>query len=178
MILGVDFSLTATGVCAITDSEAECVTIGSKPGAEWWTHPARVRSIVSGIMRWADLSDGPPAWVIESPSFGSKGQLDRLYSGWWMIVDSLLDFGWEPPLRVTPSQVKKFATGKGNASKHDVMLAVERRYPDARIADDNQADAVILAAIGAAAYGEPFNGTLTKIQEKIVADVATGKVRQ
>lgn len=174
MILGIDFSLTATGVCAITDGEAECITVRSGPGSEWWMHPDRVASIADKIAEWAILLGGVPAWTIESPSFGSKGQLDKLYSGWWMLVDALMLRGWDPPLRVTPSQLKKYATGRGNAAKDEVLLAVARRFPDVAPKNNNETDALVLAAIGAAAYGEPFAGELTKYQQDIVDAVRAG----
>lgn len=176
MIVGIDFSLTGTGVCAITDGEPECITEKSGPGSEWWMHPLRVQRLADNVAEWATEKSTVPAWVIESPSYGSRGRgHDMVLSGWWLFIDHLMQLGWEPPLRATPSQVKKFATANGNAKKHEVMLAVERQYPDARIKNDNEADAVILAAIGAAAYGEPFNGTLRKHQQEVVAAVAAGK---
>lgn len=177
MIVGVDFSLTATGVCAITDGEAECVTFGSKKEDSWDLFPERVQSIGAQISEWAAERELAPAWVIESPAFAAKSSsLDRMFGGWWLLVDYMIgDCGWDTPLLVSPARLKKFATGKGNASKRDVERAVWRGFPDVHIGDDNQADALVLAAIGAAAWGEPFNRSLTKYQEEVVAAVATGK---
>lgn len=173
MIIGIDFSLTATGVCAITDGEAECVTIGSKREETWWEFPDRVEGIAAGVHEWAG---GGGSLVIESPAFAARSSsLDRMFGGWWLLARALRHRGWEHPLLVSPNQVKKFATDNGNASKRDVERAVWRRYPDVELGDDNQADALVLAAIGAAVMGEPFNGVLTKYQEKIVAAVAAGR---
>lgn len=174
MILGIDFSLTATGVCAITDGEAECATFGSK-GTEWWAFGERPRDIASLIDKWH--GEDRPAWVIESPSYMSRGRShDKVLVGWHMLIDFMVfELGYNPPLLVTPSQLKKFATGAGNASKRDVERAVWKRYPDVELSDDNQADALVLAAIGAAAYGEPFTGTLAKYQQQIVDTVRAGK---
>jgi len=178
MILGIDFSLTATGVCAITDGEAETTTIGASP-REWWQFGDRVREIADGIDKWQGDEDRP-ALVLESPSFGSSGRgHDMVLVGWHMLVDHLVfELGYEPPLRVAPSQIKKFMLGKGSGkgvTKTAVAIAAGRRYPDVPIGDDNQADALVLAAIGAAALGEPFNGSLLKYQEEVVAAVAAGK---
>lgn len=173
VILGIDFSLTATGVCAITDGEAECITIRSKKEETWWEFPERVQTIGDEIASWAH-SDGESvdAWVIETPAFMAKGQLDRLFGGWWMLVELMMrEWGWPAPLRVTPSQLKKFATGAGNANKDEVMLAVSRRFPDVHVSDNNQTDALALAAIGAAVFDEPFNGELTKAQLSLVEAV-------
>lgn len=174
MILGVDFSLTATGVCSIADAEAECVTVGSR-ATDWWAFGDRPREIAAAVDAWH--REDRPAWVIESPSYMSRGRgHDKVLIGWHMFVDHMIfGLGYEPPLLVSPSQVKKFATGAGNASKRDVERAVWRRYPDVELRDDNQADALVLAAIGSAAYGEPFNGSLTKYQHEVVEAVRLGK---
>lgn len=179
MILGIDFSLTATGVCAITDGEAECITIRTAKEILWWQFPDRIALISSQLEEWsafrAELGD--PYLVIESPAFAAKSSsLDRMFGGWWLFVDELMNgLSLDTPLLVTPSQVKKFATGKGNAGKDEVMLATARRYPDVAIANNNEADALTLAAIGAAAYGEPFTGTLSKYQQEVVDAVRAGK---
>lgn len=170
MIVGIDFSLTSTGVCAITDGEAECITIRSKKEERWFEFPDRVAQIAADLEQWV-RSDA--LLVLESPAFAAKSSsLDRMFGGWWLFVDELRTTHlFEVPLLVTPSQVKKFATGRGNASKDEVLLAVARRYPDVEVADNNQTDALVLAAIGAAAMGEPFNGSLTAAQQEIVEAV-------
>jgi len=42
----------------------------------------------------------------------------------------------------TTVQIKKHATGKGNADKGMMVAAAKERWPDRRIADDNEADAL------------------------------------
>jgi Holliday junction resolvasome RuvABC endonuclease subunit len=54
------------------------------------------------------------------------------------------------PLKIPPTMVKKFATGKGNAKKNEVMLGVYKRWK-VEFADDNMADSYVLARICAAA---------------------------
>ncbi|MEV8339242.1 hypothetical protein [Leucobacter sp. NPDC077196] len=175
MILGIDFSLTATGVCAIEDSAAECITIRSKKEDGWWEFPSRVENIACAVDLWRNPLGlpGPAQLVIETPAFAAKSaSLDRMFGGWWMFVATIMrDCLYEPPLLVTPSQVKKFATGKGNAGKDEVMLAVSRRYPAVEVTDNNQTDALVLAAIGAAVMGEPFSDSLTKGQQEVVEAV-------
>lgn len=178
MIVGVDFSLTATGVCLIQDGEAECVTIGSRRESVWHEFPNRARGIALDIENWLALDGAEqPLIVIESPAFAAKSSsIDRMFGGWWVFVDTLMETClFDPPLRVAPTQLKKFATGSGRAGKDEVMLAVSRRYPDVDVRDNNQTDALVLAAIGAAAVGEPFNQGLTKVQTEIVEAVRLGK---
>jgi len=54
------------------------------------------------------------------------------------------------PVQVPPSTLKKFITGKGNATKADVMAAVTSRVGHP-VTDDNAADAIALALIAAQA---------------------------
>ncbi len=44
----------------------------------------------------------------------------------------------------SPSQIKKHATGRGNASKSEMVDAGRQKWPDQGIRDDNQADALWL----------------------------------
>lgn len=166
MIVGVDFSLTSTGVCAITDGEAECITIKSKKEEQWWLFPDRIYGIAYQILEWADPQDGDQ-FVIETPAFAAKSAtLDKMFGGWWLMIP-FLTFDDSPPSLVTPQQVKKYATGKGNAGKDEVLAAVIRRYPDVLVTGNDQADALVLAAIGAAVMGEPFE-VLTQKQQEVV----------
>jgi crossover junction endodeoxyribonuclease RuvC len=69
---------------------------------------------------------------------------------------------------VTPSQLKKFVTGKGNADKSVVMKEVYKRF-SIDTDDDNTADAVVLGHIGMtliSAYQ-----TTNQDQASIIADI-------
>jgi len=45
---------------------------------------------------------------------------------------------------VHTATLKKWATGKGNAGKPEMVAEAKRRHPDVEIVDDNQADALLL----------------------------------
>tara|TARA_R100000951_G_scaffold1557_3_gene3262 strand:- start:506 stop:883 length:378 start_codon:yes stop_codon:yes gene_type:complete len=67
--------------------------------------------------------------------------------GWSIIAvaDTILsDQGIPPATMLTATQLKKFATGKGNAKKEDMIAAVKAKYPQFD-GDDNAADAVMIA---------------------------------
>ena len=53
---------------------------------------------------------------------------------------------------MTPSQLKKFATGKGNVDKNVVIKEVYKRF-GIDTDDDNTADAVVLGHIGMSLTG-------------------------
>ena len=42
--------------------------------------------------------------------------------------------------------LKKFATGKGNASKEEMVEEAKKRFPDQKIESDDQADALLILA--------------------------------
>lgn len=173
MILGIDFSLTSTGVCAIDKGSAECITVGSKQEQVWQEFPDRVKGIIHQALDWADTKD--PIVLIESPAFGAKGSaLDRMFGGWWLAVEALVPRSGAL-FKVTPGQIKKFATGNGAAKKDAVMLAVARRHPEVEFQTNDESDAFVLASIGAAAFGEPYAAPLTQYQQEIVDAVRAGR---
>jgi len=47
----------------------------------------------------------------------------------------------------SPKEIKKFATGKGNAGKPQMRVAAEKRWPGREFVDDNEVDAVFLLAM-------------------------------
>ena len=53
----------------------------------------------------------------------------------------------------SPSEIKKRATGKGNAPKSLVMKAAKARWPEFGITDDNEADALWLWDLAMSEYG-------------------------
>ncbi len=55
---------------------------------------------------------------------------------------------------VSPSEVKKHATGKGNAGKPAMIAAAKERWPDRVIGDDNEADALWILDLALREYGE------------------------
>jgi len=47
-------------------------------------------------------------------------------------------------MTVTPSELKRFATGKGNSPKPVMLAAAREQFPGLKILDDNHADALFL----------------------------------
>ena len=46
-----------------------------------------------------------------------------------------------------PTEVKKWATGKGNANKDKMLAEAKNRWPSIHIIDDNQADSMLMLAM-------------------------------
>jgi crossover junction endodeoxyribonuclease RuvC len=73
----------------------------------------------------------------------------------WLVRHRLHELG-VPYAVVAPSTRMKWLTGKGNAEKDDCLTTAIKRFPLAEIGGNDHADALTLAAMGAAAYGQPL----------------------
>lgn len=174
-VIGLDLSLTATGFALIEDDIVTVRTITSKPrGDSLADRQARLHNLVADLL-CNHLPTGPiDLVVIEQPAFSRTTGHHHDRSGyWWMVVDAL--WGWsESPLpvaEVSPTTLKKYLTGRGNAGKDEVLLAVARRYPDVAIRDNNMSDALGLAAMGARHLGSPLEATLPQTNLAAMAAV-------
>ncbi len=158
-IYGLDLSLTATGVARIGDGGNSVWTERSK-GKATDTLQERVDRLndLDASIRSA-IEFGSSLVAIETPAHNQTSGHHHDRSGlWWLVVAGLA-----PDCRiyeVSTTQVKKYATGRGTASKMEVMAAAIKRYPQFDIANDNEADAVILAAFLARALGRPIEESL------------------
>jgi Holliday junction resolvasome RuvABC endonuclease subunit len=158
VVVGLDLSLTASGVGTIagnTDGvvpvvSTDIVTSTKRTGQTLHDLDRRITRVVESVMdhvRDADLV------VLEGPSYRSTdpGVWDRAHL-WWSVVHRV--HSAEIPLVIVPpTVVKKWATGKGGASKTAVVVAMARMWPDVELVDDNAADALALATIGAQRLG-------------------------
>lgn len=146
--VGLDPSLTGFGVAAIGD--------------EYW-ETWLLKSTKRGIDRLLDLSYqlsdifaevghrhpiGDVAvedTVRASLSASALGELAGIVK---MTCHTALTGPGKYPLRVPPTTLKKYATGRGNAKKPEVMLSVYKKW-GVEILDDNLSDAYVLAKIAA-----------------------------
>jgi crossover junction endodeoxyribonuclease RuvC len=186
LIIGIDPSLTSTGIVVLRDGEIEIAqTTKNKP--ELGTI-CRVHSILHQIIGTLndmddiykpELSQAPDLIVIEGFSYGSKGRsvFDIAYLGWRIReeLERLRTGDNIPWLEVPPSQLKKFATGQGNANKEIILQQVYKRW-GVEFSDNNQADAYVLAQIGRAYLGETDD--LTAFQQEVIANLKDEKPKK
>lgn len=141
-ILALDLSLTCTGLCR----DGECSRISTK--LRGWP---RIERIVSDI---GDAASGCDVAVLEGYSFGSKG------SSVFQIAELGGIVRWElrgrglTIVEVPPSCLKKYATGRGNAGKDEMIAAAIRRF-GFEGCDNNEADSYLLWCMARHAYGSP-----------------------
>ncbi|WP_064442604.1 hypothetical protein [Hoyosella altamirensis] len=163
--VGLDLSLTSTGVAIITKDGIFPRRIQSKGKKtdSWATRYQRLTMLAGEI---ADCVPPRSVVAVESPSYASNvsaSQHDR--SGlWWLVYRQLMLNKQCTIVPVAPTVRAKYATGKGNAGKDAVLAAVVRRYTqvDTDINGNDVADAVVLAAIAARLWGDPVEDALPR----------------
>jgi Holliday junction resolvasome RuvABC endonuclease subunit len=158
-VLGIDPSLTATGLAYWQGSKPVLLRIITNPTSpEPRAKAARVFAIVGEVLAFAPEEC---VTVIEAPVVATGGASGALFDRagvYWLLVKALWERG--PVVVVQPATRSIYATGKGNASKRDVLASMRSRHRDLEIADDNEADALALCAMGARWQNEPFDGQI------------------
>ena len=166
IVVGLDLSLTSTGIATV-ESSGDSLTwtldrLGSLPpgrDAPWWDHRCRLVNLANAITESAGSRGRPELVVIEGRSDGNRTGKAHDRAGLWWIVAAELSRHSDVAV-VSPSGRMVYATGSGRADKDRVLAAAVRRYPDVPIDGNDAADAVILAAMGARWLGEPVDDTL------------------
>lgn len=162
--VGIDASLTAFAICAL-DAQGEYyinVVSSDHRGVE---RLAEIRHHLNNF-----VSSAAPVTDIALESTVSHSQSASILGELSGVVKVTL---WEnhgvTPLLVPPMSLKRFACGKGNATKDLVMLSVYKRY-GVEIPDNNAADAYVLARI---ARGD----TIGKVEDEVLLKLADPKFR-
>lgn len=186
-VVGIDLSLTGTGLASIVDGVPQTQAIVSK-GEQADSLEQRfnrqssinnaILDFVLGPVKGWDRSDVPDLAVIESLFNSSTfaGSLIDRAGLWWRIVGSLLCYG-VPVVHATPGQGKMFLTGAGNADKGAMAMYFSKIFPDweptTKKNANDEADAGALASIGWALVTPttmwPFEPT--QYREKVVDDL-------
>lgn len=109
------------------------------------------REVAAFVAHANTCGDGPvAAAAMEGGSFRSVHRGFDLGAVFGVLQADLYALGLDPAV-VAPVLVKKFATGRAHAEKLDVVNAVKKLW-QAAPADDNQADAIVLAQIARALF--------------------------
>lgn len=162
-VVGLDLSLTATGI-ALPDGHLLTLAPGKGLRGVARLHDIRAAAFTL-IAPYATT-----LVTIEGPAYSrALGAGHHEAAGlWWLIVYELTARGI-PHAVVPPTSLKKYATGRGNATKPDMRMALYQRA-DLDLRDDNQVDAAWLRYAGLDALGHPVvdlpkahRDTLTKV---------------
>lgn len=154
-ILGVDVSLTATGLCRFYEdgrATTGVVTSAGRRGDTIAQRADRLATIRQQVALHAPYSRLPVLAVVEGPSFGSAGGSAWDRAGLWWAIVARLHHHQVPVAIVAPTTRAKWATNHGNADKAAVASALTRRY-SIEFPSDDEADAGALALMGAHRLG-------------------------
>lgn len=164
-VIGLDLSLTAAGIAALTHPASastpnvpRCVSVGASGSSDATDDETAIRirrqavAVLGTIGKLAPkvalvVVEGVPPANPKAP--GRHSERCGLY---WALVGELA-VRRIPVAVCAPTTLKSFATGSGRADKRDMIDAARSLWPHARVADDNQADALLLATAGAYRLG-------------------------
>jgi len=151
IVIGIDPSLTSTGICTPTDvwTAPDPRYKGDRRLHDLWL---QVNMAVTGL-------DEPALAIIEDlPTHAHGAGKTGMAQG--VVRHCLIDNGIEY-VTVVASTLKKFATGKGNCGKPDMRMELYKRT-GLDIPDDNQVDAWWLRQIGLHLIEDPGRIDLPK----------------
>lgn len=159
-VLGLDLSLTASGVC-LTDGITLTIKTRQKDGDRRLVHIADALTSMIGDGSSVDLA------VLEDiPQNSHAAKPIAMVHG---VVRTALNRVGVPYVTVAPATLKAFATGSGRGDKTPMVMAAYKRA-GREFGDDNQCDAWWLRAAALDWYGQP-EFELPKAQRERLAKV-------
>lgn len=155
MIVGIDASLTSTGI-AMLNGDGVYTTTRKSTGKRNDTigqRSERLSKLADDIIDgfWDPFGNVPrlnraELVVIEGPTPGTRGGSVWDRAGLWWAVVSKLDC--DRLAIVAPSTRAKWATGNGRSDKAAVATVAARLCPDVELRNSDEADALVLALMG------------------------------
>jgi Holliday junction resolvasome RuvABC endonuclease subunit len=139
IIVGIDYSLTSPAICVAKDKsfsnsyfyflndrksvQGQCHNILGEEHDDYLTDQERYENIATWVLGILSNFDKDKIYImIEDYSFGSKGKVFNLAENCGLLKYLLYKNGYRF-FTVPPTVVKKFATGKGNATKEKMYEA-------------------------------------------------------
>ncbi|AEQ21075.1 RuvC-like resolvase superfamily protein [Rhodococcus phage E3] len=165
-VVGIDPSLTKTGIALLGGDHGKFMKVGSVGSVttdSWDLRYRRLEGLADRVVQQAVYDHAWPHLVVmEGPAYDTKGVGKFDSGGLWWLIYGLLKSNGADILIVTPKQRAKYATGNGNSHKDIVVTDAVRRYPQYDFRGNDEADALILAAIGRRLLGDPVEESLPK----------------
>lgn len=165
--IGIDLSLTGTGVVVLEDGEIVVEKlIKSKPTKKktYTEEIERILGIKIEIIKIIEKYE-PNLVLIEGMAFMARNTtaLVQLAGLNYLIREYLFQYNI-PFAIVAPTSLKKFITGSGGSKKDVMLMEIYKKYNIAFV-DDNIADAFSLAKIGEALNSDM---QLNKTEQEVV----------
>lgn len=148
--LGIDPSLTSTGIAFVASGACAAYVVQPgdlRGGARLKFHVDRLKELIQN--RGAILAaciEGPALNAVNRPD--DAGQI----RGTYLYALAELDIEVYDP--IPPTSLKKFATGRGTASKDQMTVAAQREWPGVEFPTDDAVDAAWLAALARALHDD------------------------
>lgn len=144
MIVGIDYSYTCPSICLLGTDHTRWYINYKKTGPSYPSIPnvsGTHSECTEEIPRFIELANWavtivsayyPDMIVLEDYAFGANGRLTQLSENAGTLKVKLYEKYPKIPLHiVSPTKIKKFATGKGNATKDEVWMSFVNIYPEA-----------------------------------------------
>jgi len=174
IILGIDPSLTSTGICVMSEHGN---ILSTKAITSYFTGVKRLKDFKEQIIDICQYVAGlkeKTSVFIEGYSFGSIGRKEFIAELGGIIRLTLYEQELEF-VDVPPTVLKKYITGKGNADKVAVGVAVMKQYGEGFDTTD-QTDAFVLCQIGLAYFG--LIAELSKDRQEVIRGMKEPKVKK
>lgn len=158
-VLGLDLGLAAAGAAQIHHDGRIYTQVLTTDALGADAPLAAVADRIRRVARWAveRATTSTVLVVVEGPAHAAQhGQPHERAGVWWRVVDSLIRHKL-PVAVLTPTTLKGYIAGKGNADKDAVQRAVNAAWPGRGLlrVSSHEADAVALATAGADRLGWP-----------------------
>lgn len=162
--IGIDASLTGTGICLMDDDHMIATHLRVDPKARRGCE--RLEFILTSFRDVLHKFQGIEAAAIEGYAYGARGHLAQLgeLGGLLRLELYCLDI---PFTVVAATSLKKYVTGSGRGDKNMMLLSVYKKW-GISCADDDQADSYALARLCCAIHEKE---ELLKYEQEVVANI-------
>jgi Holliday junction resolvasome, endonuclease subunit len=168
IILGIDPSLTSTGICVMSEDGRVLESLAIKPDCKG---PERLAFFRQSLVNLIGLRGSRINAFIEGYAFGANNQREALGELGGVLRITLYDQCIDMTI-VPPTRLKQFATGKGNADKIAMGVALMKEF-GLEYPTSDQTDAFWLAIFGRAYLG--LTPELPKYRAEIIEDIKNPK---
>jgi len=184
-ILGLDPSLTNLGFASISSKSKTEISIPEVGTISLKSKSTdRLKHFVS-ILPYLLLKYMPNVVVVEDYAYGASNKSHQIGELGGLVRLVIAEYSevinqFCLSIFLSPTQVKKFATGVGNSKKNIMLMHMFKQF-GIELKDDNQADAFYLAAMGSLKTYKSLLGhklkdlELTESQQKIISDLRFNK---
>lgn len=172
-IIGLDLSLTSTGIGVYSFLE-DTVSTETVKTTNKCSYMERYKFILDRLQEIDHFLLPSSIYFIEGYSFGSFGKSSSMSNIIELSGIIKYDLTWRGRdyIDVPPTILKKFITGKGNAKKEDIKLALYKKYQK-EFKNSDEADAYALTMFGLKylAIKSSFNDSPTAAEKECITKV-------